>query len=149
MFILSSRGGAALTIYMCVCSDKLLTAQVLSANNIPIPKTVLSMYPFDAKFIAKELGFPLIVKKVSGARGEAVWKVCVLCCVVCMCCVVFLLVSVCMIFLIDPFFYYYFQINEYYCLIYNWLMARFSVALARRNLLAVLQKNELSNRKNY
>jgi gamma-F420-2:alpha-L-glutamate ligase len=54
-------------------SDKLLTAQVLSANQIPIPKTVLSMFPMDAKFIAKELGFPLIVKKVSGARGEGLY----------------------------------------------------------------------------
>ncbi len=55
-----------------IADDKLRTIQVLTANNLPIPKSILAKYPVDIDFIANKLGFPLIMKTVNGAKGEGV-----------------------------------------------------------------------------
>jgi gamma-F420-2:alpha-L-glutamate ligase len=54
------------------CADKLQTLQVLSASGLPIPKTVLSKFPVDVDVIARELGFPVVVKKLRSTRGAGV-----------------------------------------------------------------------------
>ncbi len=52
--------------------DKLKAVQILSARNIPIPKTMLAKFPINTKFIQKEFKFPLILKSISGSHGKGV-----------------------------------------------------------------------------
>ena len=53
--------------------DKLLTGQILAANNIPIPKTMMVRYPIDDGLVEKQIGFPCVVKLVTGSYGEGVY----------------------------------------------------------------------------
>ncbi|MGD9966792.1 MAG: RimK family alpha-L-glutamate ligase [Hyphomonadaceae bacterium] len=53
-------------------ADKLHTLQVLAGAKIPIPKTILGKFPTDVSFIDRELGFPVVVKKLRGTRGAGV-----------------------------------------------------------------------------
>jgi len=53
-------------------ADKLHTLQVLGAAKLPIPKTILGKFPADVDFIERELGFPVVVKKLRGTRGAGV-----------------------------------------------------------------------------
>ena len=54
------------------CADKLQTLQVLSASGLPIPKTILAKFPVDVDVIERELGFPVVVKKLRSTRGAGV-----------------------------------------------------------------------------
>lgn len=53
--------------------DKLFTHQILAEHNIPVPKTMLVKYPVDVDFVEKQLGFPVVVKTVSGSQGSGVF----------------------------------------------------------------------------
>lgn len=54
--------------------DKLYTQQVLAASNLPVPKTMLVKFPFEsADLVEKQLGFPVVVKLLSGAKGSGVY----------------------------------------------------------------------------
>ncbi|MBU0590884.1 RimK family alpha-L-glutamate ligase [Candidatus Micrarchaeota archaeon] len=53
--------------------DKLETMQILAANKIPIPKTMLAKFPVDYQIIKQELGYPLILKTISGEEGKGVF----------------------------------------------------------------------------
>jgi RimK family alpha-L-glutamate ligase len=55
-----------------ISKDKLSAAQYLSANNIPTPKTILVHFPVDIKLIKREIGFPCVVKLLSGSYGKGV-----------------------------------------------------------------------------
>ncbi len=55
--------------------DKLSTLQMLSTNNIPIPKTMLAKFPFNITLVEKEFSYPIIVKTVVGSRGRGVFLV--------------------------------------------------------------------------
>lgn len=54
-------------------ADKLHTLQVLAAQGLPVPRTMLGKYPPDLDMIEKNLGFPLIVKTLKGTRGGGVF----------------------------------------------------------------------------
>jgi gamma-F420-2:alpha-L-glutamate ligase len=54
-------------------ADKLHTLQVLAANGLPVPRTMLGKYPPDLDMIEREFGFPLIVKTLKGTRGGGVF----------------------------------------------------------------------------
>lgn len=54
------------------CADKLQTLQLLSASGLPIPKTILAKFPTDVDVIERELGFPVVVKKLRSTRGAGV-----------------------------------------------------------------------------
>jgi gamma-F420-2:alpha-L-glutamate ligase len=56
-----------------IVADKLHTLQVLAANGLPVPRTMLGKYPPDLDMIERELGFPLIVKTLKGTRGGGVF----------------------------------------------------------------------------
>ena len=58
-----------------ISRDKLYTHQVLAAAGIPIPKSVLSRWPFDYEYIERHFGYPVILKATSGSKGDAVWKI--------------------------------------------------------------------------
>lgn len=53
--------------------DKLATMQILAANNIPIPKTMLARFPLNLESVEKEFSLPIILKTVSGSKGKGVF----------------------------------------------------------------------------
>ena len=54
--------------------DKLFTQQILASSNIPIPKTMLArLPPIDPDLVEKRLGFPVVVKTLSGTKGKGVF----------------------------------------------------------------------------
>jgi gamma-F420-2:alpha-L-glutamate ligase len=53
-------------------ADKLHTLQILSRRGLPIPKTILGKFPVDLDLVARELGFPVVVKTLKGTRGAGV-----------------------------------------------------------------------------
>jgi RimK family alpha-L-glutamate ligase len=53
--------------------DKLLTGQILAANNISIPRTMMVRYPIDLGLVEKNIGFPCVIKVVTGSYGEGVY----------------------------------------------------------------------------
>ena len=53
--------------------DKLYSHQILAQSNLDIPKTMLLKHPIDVEFVEKHLGFPVIVKTISGSYGRGVF----------------------------------------------------------------------------
>ena len=53
--------------------DKLYSHQILAQSNLDIPKTMLLKHPIDINFVEKNLGFPVIVKTISGSYGKGVF----------------------------------------------------------------------------
>jgi len=53
--------------------DKLWLSQLLRHNNLPVPKTLLLNFPLSIEWIEQEIGFPLVIKNISGARGLGVF----------------------------------------------------------------------------
>lgn len=53
-------------------ADKLHTLQILGGAKLPIPKTILGKFPVDVNLVERELGFPVVVKKLKGTRGNGV-----------------------------------------------------------------------------
>ncbi len=56
-----------------ITADKLYSQEVLAAHRIPLPKTMLGRFPADPDLIEKQIGFPLVVKTLSGTRGGGVF----------------------------------------------------------------------------
>lgn len=53
-------------------ADKLHTLQILAGAGLPAPKTILGKFPVDVNLVERELGFPVVVKKLKGTRGAGV-----------------------------------------------------------------------------
>ncbi len=53
--------------------DKLYTQQILAANNFPVPRTMLARYPLNIQLIEEAIGFPIVVKTISGSQGSGVF----------------------------------------------------------------------------
>lgn len=53
-------------------ADKLHTLQVVAGAGLPAPKTILGKFPVDVGLVERELGFPVVVKKLKGTRGNGV-----------------------------------------------------------------------------
>jgi len=53
--------------------DKLFSQQVLAKSKLPVPKTMLAKFPIDVDLIEAQLGFPVIVKTLSGSKGAGVF----------------------------------------------------------------------------
>ncbi len=56
-----------------IVKDKLYTQQILAAHNFPVPRTMLARYPLNIKLIEETIGFPIVVKTISGAQGSGVF----------------------------------------------------------------------------
>jgi gamma-F420-2:alpha-L-glutamate ligase len=56
-----------------VVKDKLFTQQILAEKSLPVPKTMLAKFPVDLELIEGKIGFPLIIKTVSGSQGRGVF----------------------------------------------------------------------------
>lgn len=53
--------------------DKLQMHQLLAQSNLPTPKTMLVKFPVDINVVKNEIGFPAIVKNVTGQEGAGVY----------------------------------------------------------------------------
>ena len=53
--------------------DKLFSQQLLAKNNLPVPKTMLVKFPVNIELVEKNLGFPIVVKTLSGSQGNGVF----------------------------------------------------------------------------
>jgi RimK family alpha-L-glutamate ligase len=53
--------------------NKMLTSQVLSRSGIAIPNTMMVRFPIDDKLIEKNIGYPCIIKVVTGSYGAGVY----------------------------------------------------------------------------
>jgi len=56
----------------CV-KDKLHTSQILSSQGIAIPNTMMVRFPVDPEVVSEEIGYPCVVKIVTGSYGEGVY----------------------------------------------------------------------------
>lgn len=53
--------------------DKLYTHQILAEHNFPVPKTMLAKYPIDVDLVESSIGFPIVIKTLSGSQGSGVF----------------------------------------------------------------------------
>lgn len=53
--------------------DKLFTQQILAENDLPVPKTMLVKFPVDTDLVEKTIGFPVVIKTLSGSQGKGVF----------------------------------------------------------------------------
>ena len=53
--------------------DKLYSHQILAQSHLDIPKTMLLKHPIDIDFVEKHIGFPAIIKTISGSYGRGVF----------------------------------------------------------------------------
>tara|TARA_B110001454_G_C12695470_1_gene424174 strand:+ start:236 stop:1138 length:903 start_codon:yes stop_codon:yes gene_type:complete len=53
--------------------DKLYTQQVLGQSSLPVPKTLLVKHPINVEFVEKNIGYPAIIKTLSGSFGAGVF----------------------------------------------------------------------------
>jgi RimK family alpha-L-glutamate ligase len=53
--------------------DKLRTSQILSRHGIAIPNTMMVRWPIDDNLVKNNIGFPCVIKVVTGSYGEGVY----------------------------------------------------------------------------
>ena len=53
--------------------DKLYSHQILAQNNLPVPKTMLVKFSVNVELVEKNIGFPIVVKTLSGTQGSGVF----------------------------------------------------------------------------
>jgi len=53
--------------------DKLRTSQILSRHGIPIPSTMMVRFPIEEQLVKDKIGFPCVVKVVTGSYGEGIY----------------------------------------------------------------------------
>lgn len=71
-----------LGVYVCnsastieMVKDKLHMHQILAHNNLPTPKTMLVRFPADVTMVEREIGFPLVVKNITGTEGKGIYLI--------------------------------------------------------------------------
>jgi RimK family alpha-L-glutamate ligase len=52
--------------------DKMYSTQILRQHNIPVPQTMLVRFPVDIELVKKQIGFPCVIKVLSGSYGKGV-----------------------------------------------------------------------------
>ena len=55
-----------------ICGDKSRTALALRLAGLPTPQTILALSPEAARLAAEELGYPLVIKPLTGSWGRRV-----------------------------------------------------------------------------
>jgi len=53
--------------------DKLYANQILAQAGLPIPKTLLTRFPCKAELVDKQVGFPCVMKVITGSHGAGVY----------------------------------------------------------------------------
>ncbi len=71
-----------LGVYVCNGSstiekvkDKLHMHQILAHQHMPTPQTMLLRFPVPVAIIKKEIGFPLVVKNITGTEGKGIYLI--------------------------------------------------------------------------
>jgi [lysine-biosynthesis-protein LysW]--L-2-aminoadipate ligase len=74
---LEDRGVAAISPHQVVatCGDKMLTTAALQAAGLPIPRTVIAFTPESALQAIEEMGYPVVLKPVTGSWGRLLARV--------------------------------------------------------------------------
>lgn len=69
-----------LNVYCCnssetieIVKDKLQMHQLLAHSNLPTPKTMLVKFPVDLNVVKHEIGFPVILKNITGTDGSGIY----------------------------------------------------------------------------
>jgi RimK family alpha-L-glutamate ligase len=52
---------------------KMYANQILAQAGLPIPKTMLTRFPCKAELVEKQVGFPCVIKVVTGSHGAGVY----------------------------------------------------------------------------
>lgn len=52
--------------------DKFYSMEILAQHNLPVPRTMLVKHPIDGDLVDKYIGFPCVVKILSGTHGNGV-----------------------------------------------------------------------------
>ena len=53
--------------------DKMYASQILAQAGLPIPKTMLTRFPCKSETVEKQVGFPCVLKVVTGSHGKGVY----------------------------------------------------------------------------
>lgn len=53
--------------------DKMISSQILAKAKLPTPRTMLVSFPIDVDIVEQEIGFPCVVKLVTGSLGKGVY----------------------------------------------------------------------------
>ena len=56
-----------------VVKDKLYSHQILAQSNLPVAKTMLAKFPVEVDKVEQSIGFPVVVKTISGSQGTGVF----------------------------------------------------------------------------
>ena len=74
---LEDRGVAAVSCHQVIdtCGDKLLTSAALQAAGLPIPRTVVAFTPEAALDAMEEMGYPVVLKPLSGSWGRLLARI--------------------------------------------------------------------------
>jgi RimK family alpha-L-glutamate ligase len=55
-----------------IVGDKFYSMEILANHGLPVPRTMLVKYPIDGELVEKYIGFPCVVKVLSGTHGNGV-----------------------------------------------------------------------------
>lgn len=58
---------------ICAAKDKMYASQIMAQAGLPIPKTMLTRFPSNGDLVEKQVGFPCVVKVVTGSHGAGVY----------------------------------------------------------------------------
>ena len=53
--------------------DKLHMHQILSHSSLATPNTMLAKFPVETSVVKREIGFPLVIKNVTGSQGNGIY----------------------------------------------------------------------------
>lgn len=53
--------------------DKLYMHQKLALSKLPTPKTMLAKFPLNEELVESIIGFPLVIKNITGTQGEGIY----------------------------------------------------------------------------
>jgi len=53
--------------------DKMISSQILAKAKLPTPRTMLVNHPINIDIVEQEIGFPCVVKLVTGSQGKGVY----------------------------------------------------------------------------
>lgn len=56
-----------------IVRDKMRTHQLLAQSNLPTPKTMLLKFPTEIRVIKREIGFPVVIKNITGTAGAGIY----------------------------------------------------------------------------
>jgi RimK family alpha-L-glutamate ligase len=56
-----------------IVKDKLHMHQILAHSNLSTPKTMLARFPIELSVVNREIGFPLLIKNVTGTEGKGIY----------------------------------------------------------------------------